>query len=298
MEYFTNFMVNDSLGEISNAHTVLADTDPLMAESDACKELAMQFSIAVDFAKTGVPAKFPPRLHVKEYPDFMEKPNKRTYESQRVIGKLFRAIKNIAPPTGHIASFTQEMARRAYDHDMEVNGFEHYIDDAVWYKEQYDFKLGNLMDHYGIETEAEIVSGNLMKMSKSYTKKKDAEAIGLAMKTLKKEARAWFDEKGSGTDPDVDDDAYAKASAWYHVTYHPDYWGCYNEEKNKAHFISFPWCVHDKLIDIKQKKLEMRGAKEMVPLQHSFKQSLRNLGLFLMVFLLIYVCYLGHRLAV
>ncbi|XXG40886.1 hypothetical protein AAC387_Pa01g1487 [Persea americana] len=256
MEYFANFMVNDTLGMISNAHTVFADKEPLMAESDSCKELATQFSIAVDFAKTGVPAKFPPRLHVKEYPDFMEKHNRPTYESTRVIGKLFRAIKNIAPPNGHVKSFTQEVARKSYDADMEVKGIENYIEDALWYKEQYDFKLRNLMDHYGIQTEAEIVSGNLMEMSKSYTKKKDAETIELAMRTLKKEARTWFDEKASGIDPDVDDDAHAKASAWYHVTYHPAY---YNDEMNQTHFISFPWCVHEKLINIKQKKLEKRG---------------------------------------
>ena len=53
-----------------------------------------------------------------------------------------------------------------------------------------------------------------------------------------------------------DDDAHAKALAWYHVTYHPAY---YNDEMNQTHFISFPWCVHEKLINIKQKKLEKRG---------------------------------------
>ncbi|XXG40884.1 hypothetical protein AAC387_Pa01g1485 [Persea americana] len=258
MEHFANYMVNDSVGVISNAHLVWSDKEPLMAESDPCKKLAIQSSIAVDYAKTGVPAEFPPHLHVKEYPDFMEKPNGPTYKSKRVIGKLFRAIKNIAIPTVE-SLFTKEDARKTYDPDMEVGGFENYIEDARFYKEQYGIKLCNLMDHYGIKTEAEIVSGNLLEMTKSYTKKKDGETIELAMKTLTKEVRTWFDEKGSKTDPVVADDVYAKASAWYRVTYHPDY---FNEETNGAHFFSFPWRVPEILMHVKKKKLELTGEAE------------------------------------
>ena len=98
-EYFTNYIVNDSLGIIANAHTAFADKEPLKAMSDPCIELAKLFSIAVDFNKTGVPAVIPPKLHVKEYPDFMDKPDKLTYESRNVIGKLFREVKDIAPNT-------------------------------------------------------------------------------------------------------------------------------------------------------------------------------------------------------
>ncbi|XP_042502410.1 RNA-dependent RNA polymerase 1-like [Macadamia integrifolia] len=87
-EYFTNYIVNESLGMIANAHTVLADKEPEKAESNKCIELARLFSIAVDFPKTGVPAEIPSHLHVREYPDFMEKLDKPTYESRGVIGKL------------------------------------------------------------------------------------------------------------------------------------------------------------------------------------------------------------------
>ena len=54
--YFTNYIVNDSLGIIANAHTVFADREQLKAMSEPCLELAELFSIAVDFPKTGVPA--------------------------------------------------------------------------------------------------------------------------------------------------------------------------------------------------------------------------------------------------
>lgn len=273
MEYFTNYIVNDSLGIIANAHTVFADKEPLKAESDKCIELARLFSIAVDFPKTGVPAEIPSHLHVKEYPDFMEKLDKVTYESRGVIGKLYRAIKDHAPQPGQIKAFTKEVARKSYDPDMEVDGFEEYVDEAFWLKGEYDFKLGNLMEHYGIKTEAEILSGSIMKMSKTFNKYKDGEAIGLAVKSLRKEVRVWFNEKHINREDE--DDAYAKASAWYHVTYHPDYWGCYNEGLKRPHFLSFPWCVYDKLTDIKQEKMRRRKIAAMLSsLQLKMERSL------------------------
>ncbi|CAI9785500.1 unnamed protein product [Fraxinus pennsylvanica] len=267
-EYFTNYIVNDSLGIIANAHTVFADKEPYKAMSEHCIELAKLFSIAVDFPKTGVPAVIPPHLRVKEYPDFMEKPDKTTYESKRVIGKLFRDVKDIAPHTASIKSFTREVARKSYDHDMEVDGFEDYIDEAMYCKTEYDYKLGNLMDYYGIKTEAEILSGGIMKMSKTFDRRRDADAVGAAVRSLRSEARKMF-KKGSELD-DMD----AKASAWYHVTYHPSYWGVYNEGLNRDHYISFPWCVYDKLVQIKKDKSSLRRSLQMSSLERNFSRGL------------------------
>ncbi|KAA8532480.1 hypothetical protein F0562_032520 [Nyssa sinensis] len=246
------------------------EEEPSKALSQHCVELARLFSIAVDFPKTGIPAEIPPHLRVKEYPDFMEKPDKTTYESERVIGKLFREVKDIAPHKCSIKSFTKEVAEQSYDPDMEVDGFEDYISDAFNFKSQYDFKLGNLMDYYGIKTEAEILSGSIMKMSKSFDRRRDAESIGLAVRSLRKEARSWFNKKGSESD---DNDEFAKkASAWYHVTYHPSYWGSYNEGMDRDHFLSFPWCVYDRLIQIKKDK--SRRSLNLSSLERQFSYGL------------------------
>ena len=74
----------------------------------------------------------------------------------------------------------------------EIDGFEKYTATACEYKNMYDFKLGNLMDYYGIETEAEIISGNILKMSKSFNERKDLEGINHAVMSLRKETRSWF----------------------------------------------------------------------------------------------------------
>ncbi|XP_034921150.2 probable RNA-dependent RNA polymerase 1 [Populus alba] len=268
-EYFTDYLLNDSLGIICNAHTVFADRDPLMARSKECIELARLSSIAVDFPKTGVPAKIPQELRVKDYPDFMEKAAERTYESKRVLGKLFRDVRDFAPDSSPVRSFTKEMARRSYDPDMEVDGFRDHIEEALHCKSVYDNKLGNMMDYYGIKTEAEIISGCIMKVGKSFDKKRDFDSINYSIRSLRKEARAWFAESDSSPD-----DLYAKASAWYYVTYHPSHWGRYNEGMNRVHFLSFPWCVYDKLIAIKKgKALGGRGASRLTSLVHRFSQA-------------------------
>ncbi|KAF7133458.1 hypothetical protein RHSIM_Rhsim09G0088700 [Rhododendron simsii] len=270
-EYFTNYIVNDSLGIIDSAHTVFADSESKKAMSAPCLKLAELHSIAVDFPKTGVPAEIPRELRVQMYPDFMGKTDKPTYKSKRVLGKLFRAVKNIAPETSSTKSFTREVAQSSYDPDLEVDGFRDYLVDAFDYKTEYDYKLGNLMDYYEINTEAELLSGSIMRMTSSSERNKDAEDVGLAVKALRMEARTWFDADAEG------EDVYAKASAWYHVTYHPSYWGLYNVGLDRDHFISFPWCVYDKLIHIKKDRASITRAPRLSSLEQQFSQEL-NLG--------------------
>uniref|UniRef100_A0A7N0TG81 RNA-dependent RNA polymerase n=1 Tax=Kalanchoe fedtschenkoi TaxID=63787 RepID=A0A7N0TG81_KALFE len=266
-EYFTDYIVNDSLGVIANAHIAFADSQIGKAMSEPCIELAKLFSVAVDFPKTGVPAIIPNHLRVKEYPDFMEKHDKTTYKSVNVIGKLFREVKDISLHSGSIQSFTSEVAWKSYDYDMQVDGFEEYVEDAIYHKENYDTKLGDLLDYYGIKSEAEILSGSIMKFSRSFNKRRDAEAIIMAVRSLRKEARSWFNDNDN-------DNVFAKASAWYHVTYHPDYCGYYNDGLKRDHYLSFAWCVYDKLIHIKRERQSLRKTLQLSSLEHQFRNVL------------------------
>lgn len=88
-ENFVNYLKNDMLGQIANAH--LAWTDILSPDSDECVQLALLHSVAVDFAKTGVPAELPLALRPRNWPDFMGKPEK-SYVSDKILGKLFRIV--------------------------------------------------------------------------------------------------------------------------------------------------------------------------------------------------------------
>ena len=189
-EYFVDYILNDRLGIIDNAHIVFADSEPRRAMSPECIELAQLHSIAVDSPKSGVVAEIPDYLRVIKYPDFMEKSDKRTYKSERVIGKLFREVKDLASHTSPVTPFTSEVAKQCYDPDMEVDGFKDYISDAFYYRREYDRKMVSLMEYYGIETEAEILSGHILTMPKSFEKRRDMEQINYSVMALRKEARA------------------------------------------------------------------------------------------------------------
>ena len=56
--FFVDYIQNDNLGRIANAHLALSDFLPLGAKSTECIELANLHSTAVDFAKTGILVKF------------------------------------------------------------------------------------------------------------------------------------------------------------------------------------------------------------------------------------------------
>ena len=119
-EFFVDYMVNDNLGQISNAHVVLCDSEPLKARSPKCIELARLFSVAVDFPKTGVPAIIPSSLRPRDYPDFMDKEDKTSYESRCVIGTLFRSVREAAKEQVLSLELTKQSMLQNYDVQLLV----------------------------------------------------------------------------------------------------------------------------------------------------------------------------------
>ncbi|XP_077237792.1 RNA-dependent RNA polymerase 2 [Tasmannia lanceolata] len=246
-KFFIDYMINDTLGTISTAHLVHADREPSKAQSPKCLQLSTLHSMAVDFAKTGAPAEMPRVLKPKEYPDFLERGDRPTYASPGIIGKLYRAtIGRIADENSEFV-WSESVAQAAYDYDLEVNGFEAFIDAAKGFKNQYTEKLSSLMNYYGAKSEDEILTGNLRIRStylqrdkRRYSEMKDR--ILVAVRSLHKEAEGWFKNSCRANEQSK------MASAWYHVTYHADY--C-----SEINFLSFPWTVGDILLNMKSSKL-------------------------------------------
>lgn len=237
-------MINDTLGAISTAHLVHADREPDKARSKKCLELAELHSMAVDFAKTGAPAEMPRVLKPREFPDFMERVDKPMYISNGVLGKLYRAIIESKMQVRSDFVWSEKVAEEAYDHDLEVSGFEVFIETALSHKEMYAQKMNSLMNFYGAESEDEMLTGNLhnrasylQRDNRRYGDMKDR--ILIAVKNLQHEAKEWFETCCQPTE-------YQHiASAWYHVTYHPRYF------HENSSFLSFPWIVGDILLQIK-----------------------------------------------
>ncbi|XP_058762602.1 RNA-dependent RNA polymerase 2-like [Vicia villosa] len=243
-QFFVDYMINDTLGAISTAHLVHADREPEKARSRKCLELAELHSMAVDFAKTGAPAEMPRALKPREFPDFMERFEKPMYVSRGVLGKLYRALVESTLQVRSNIVLSEKLTEEAYDCQLEVNGFEFFLETASSHREMYAQKMISLMSFYGAETEDEMLTGNLLKRA-SYLQRDNRrygdmkDRILISVKDLQREAKGWFES-------DCQPEEYQlMASAWYHVTYHPKY---YHESST---FLSFPWIVGDILLHIK-----------------------------------------------
>ncbi|KNZ60997.1 hypothetical protein VP01_1468g2 [Puccinia sorghi] len=102
IDFFLDYISSDLVGIIASRHLQLADQQPYGTFHPDCLKLAQLHSKAVDYPKTGVPVSIQELPKVESAkPDFMcpeymlnvhKKNNERYYQSEKVLGKLFRAI--------------------------------------------------------------------------------------------------------------------------------------------------------------------------------------------------------------
>eukprot|EP00898_Chlorokybus_atmophyticus_P003162 jgi/Chlat1/3847/Chrsp26S03977 len=267
-DFFLEYMQNDSLGQIANAHLAISDYANLGVLDRRCIELARLHSVSVDYPKTGVPAELIEGLRPERYPDFMEKPKHiKSYESKKVLGNLFRAAKG---KRERVLEDEREHAGPPallpFDQDMLYPGWDDFICEARRLYEAYRSNIHSLMQQFGIEDEADLVSGTLLNLGEGSHKRRMGhvkERIRLAVGQIFRDVRSYF---GAALVPDDADEGLlsgevrqyssvdkAKASAWYCTTYHPVY-----QEVGQQRLLSFPWLAHEILCAIKRERVEER----------------------------------------
>ncbi|KAL8208865.1 hypothetical protein R6Q57_008277 [Mikania cordata] len=226
--FFIKNMVNDSLGTICNAHVVHADRSDYGALDKDCLKLAELAATAVDFPKTGKMVTMPPQLRPKLYPDFMGKEDFLSYKSEKILGKLYRQIKDFYNTEVTPSPELQILPSRVpYDKDLEILDSASFLNDAWGCKLSYDRQLNGLLGQYKVSCEEEIVTGHIWSMPKHGSKKQGElkERIKHAYSALRKDFRKVFDHLGAEFDQISEEDRNLiyekKASAWYQVTYHP-----------------------------------------------------------------------------
>ncbi|KAI9322600.1 RNA dependent RNA polymerase-domain-containing protein [Dichotomocladium elegans] len=251
-KFFVNYINNDNLGQIANAHLATADASPNGALDGNCLRLAQLHSLAVDFPKSGRPAKFESNLRVKKFPDFMQKKDKEMYESSKILGQIYRGIDK----SDYKDYKDQIVDNTLYDVRLRVEGIERYVAEARVLKAEYDKDVFALMNQYGVQTEAELLSGYVVKWLKKGSRKSTHELqkqTMAAVEALKNKWKKRFEAEFIQDGPNSDQTAAleAKASAWYYVTYHADE-QCRNLTlEGKA--LSFPWVIYEHICDIAQK---------------------------------------------
>lgn len=269
IDFFSKNMVTESLGTICNAHVVHADLSEYGALDEKCIKLAEMAAIAVDFPKTGKIVTMPFEYKPKMYPDFMGKEDFQSYKSKKILGKLYRQVKD-AYDEGEAATsdLIFSLNKIPYDTDLEIPGSEQFIKHAWNSKCSYDGQLNGLLGQYRVTREEEVVTGHIWSMPKYSSKKLGdlKERLKHAYNNLRKEFRRVFEQIEPDFEFLADDEKNAiyekKASAWYQVTYHPTWLqrslelhhpDCVGETV----MLSFAWIAVDYLAQI---KIRRRGS--------------------------------------
>ncbi|GJN18727.1 hypothetical protein PR202_gb05920 [Eleusine coracana subsp. coracana] len=222
VDFFLKNMVNEKLGPISNAHVVHADLSEYGAMDEKCIQLAELAATAVDFPKTGKIVSMPQSLRPKVYPDFMGKDDTISYKSEKILGRLYRSIKE-ASSGDLISEETSTLNDLPYDTDMEVPGASDFLASAWQCKCSYEAQLNALLNQYGVRSEAELVTDQISSLPKYNSRKQGdiKERLKNAYSALRKEFRSFF-ESITGDPIEISDDQKnmiyeMRASAWYQI---------------------------------------------------------------------------------
>lgn len=248
--FMVDFIANDQLGSIANAHVAHVDQRPLGVCDPLCMQLAKIFSLAVDFPKTGFVASLPVEARVSAYPDFMQKSERPSYVSNKVIGKMFRKTRSICQ--SHDAK-----VEVAIDPAYIVNGHEAFLDEARSLYARYVQQVARILCIYGVREEAHLFSGAIVEYGQ--LGKEDAKEAMQIVSTLVKHVQRIFRREAlqlhSIENPDelitadFSPELAMRASAWYVCSYG-------NPSKPlgvDAPILSFAWILGDVLVGIRKR---------------------------------------------
>ena len=303
LDFFIKYMNFDNLGKIANSHLAIADQSEELALDERCLRLAELHSDAVDFVKTGYCIeRIESRLLAKEWPDFMEKKDYLIiYESQTILGELYREVKNIIrgkKEKGEISNEKSELEKDyPIDLDLVYGTWEEYINVAFDMYQDFEFEMNGLMNLFNIRNEFEVYSGNFSKFTKDERKGKvNVEILQKRVLdnivVLKKKFELIFWEK-------IENDSEkskSKASAIYLCSYlnsihqkKEEYSKIFAkvfeskkykriEESGRDRIIGLPWMiVGDLLIKIKEKTIKKeKNLLEKTDTNKTHKNSSEN----------------------
>eukprot|EP00897_Mesotaenium_endlicherianum_P007617 jgi/Mesen1/6884/ME000353S05912 len=259
---YVELMRNVQLGMLANAHLALADEKPEGAMDRDCIELAELSSQAVDSTSTGTAVQLPRRLLPAEYPDFMQKEDRTSRASDKVLGRMFRRVQALAHDPDTLASGAAGAVRP--DPDLLVDGWRNFSDGkfaAKRHYREYCAALHAIMSRYGIASEAEVVTGCLAGVGAHVPDKvKAGEEVRRQLEGLQRtlrhqfdvNVRLWLQQEGFprgreiiGEAEEADRARLQQAAAWHQVAY---------SDPKRERCLSFPFAVADYLVMVKAAK--------------------------------------------
>ncbi|ULU04358.1 hypothetical protein L3Y34_017258 [Caenorhabditis briggsae] len=270
VEFFLRYMQQDSIGRMSNAHLVYADLHGLFSEN--CASIAQKCAVAVDFPKSGVPAE--PLTGFEQCdvtPDYMMSGGKPMYYSASLNGQLHRKARKVEEVLEEYESkgsiFEGEYDKMICPDDADVFfGSEPKLVQTMNIRDEYIDRMQQLLDEYGIEDEASVVSGHAASIKRLAGMERDDysfyhtdKVVELRYEKLYSVFRAKFFEEFGGEEAHTVNDGkgsrvvcipamHEKVRQWYFAAY-------VQPKKNKTgKYIgqSLPWVAWDVLCDLRR----------------------------------------------
>ncbi|KAL1959629.1 hypothetical protein VTO42DRAFT_1664 [Malbranchea cinnamomea] len=195
--FFVTYMKNDRLPQIAHAHLALADYLDKGVNDEKCLRLASLHSAAVDYNKTGIPARMTKDLIPKKWPHFMEKkhkPKEAQYVSKKILGQLYDIVERVNFRPKLEAPFDKRIL------DSGIVPTDEVLATATELKEEYDADMHRIMAQHEIKTEFEVWSTFVLShanMSKDY---KFHEELGQISSALRERYLNLVYEKAGGKD--------------------------------------------------------------------------------------------------
>ncbi|KAG0421466.1 hypothetical protein HPB47_002632 [Ixodes persulcatus] len=255
IKFICNYIINDNVGIMSNAHLAWSDQLEDGIFSPLCLGIAKKISTCVDFAKTGLASCLDRHEKPLLYPDFMEKGgSKDTYRSKRVLGHLYRLHRSLqAVINTDFMSRTGQLAEGdSHCTLFEYPGWKDHQEVAEKALAAYTVQMSRILHQYGVGSEGEVVSGIIINVSeynksnedknsvKALVAKQYANLVKSTRDTFFSDVTATCNSNGASTDIAKKMVLLQMASAWYMVTYA----GAWHEQNCQ----SFPWSVADVLL--------------------------------------------------
>jgi hypothetical protein len=225
INFFADFVNNNQLGLIADAHLAHSDSDRNGANGEIPKSLAKKFSLAVDAPKTGNKIILTEDEEPNSYPHYMGR-ERNSYHSNHVLGKLYDNTLKFIEKIDKFKNLNNEF----YDNSLLVPKFKQFIFEAmVFYIKYYEEILGILKKN-DMKSESELLTGNNVDNELSgFGKKKNnhdvIERIAIQMKELFSKYKNYFNESsdyilgGELNNYKFKNYISARASAYYYVCY-------------------------------------------------------------------------------
>lgn len=268
VDFFVNYIFDDKLSSIADAHTYWADKSELGVFDPRCLKLAEAHGVAVDTPKTGKVVPQMDELRVPAWPDFMNVNKCGVYLSKKVLGSLFRRSSEefATLASSSATSSSSSLDPSPFDSSMLYSGYETFIDLALKARDAYAAQLSTTMQLFRLQDEASAITGEPLYRFRSERREWESKKEGFesAHLNLRSRFRAQFDldSQASSSSDAVQTEAnqLKLASAWYAVTYDPRF-----KPSSGIVMHSFPWVVDDHMIAVKKSSFPSHAT----PIEHA-----------------------------